>query len=298
VLAKCAKNPAKTKERGEKDSDACCRNIHTTSKETRHMGFELNRVCPGVTHIRDAMGVCMTLIEGERAALLVDTGYGTEDMAAFIRSLTDKPLTVLLTHNHHDHAMGARWFEKTMMFPEDIAEWHVFTGEAKRRVVLSQAFGKGLPVTEADFLAGEFRLPLPANKGAYNLGGVTAEVIPCPGHTPGSCVVYVPERRLIITGDNWNPCTWLFFEAALPVRQYRENVRKLLELDFEHVLCSHQLECFPRSKFEAFMNGLTDEILDAAKPVTIGGYEHINTRQADVAEGQILVFDWNKYKEA
>ena len=262
------------------------------------MGYELNRVCPGVTHIRDAMGVCMTLIEGARSALLVDTGYGTEDVAAFVRTLTDKPLTVLLTHHHHDHAMGARWFEQTLMFPEDMAEWPVFTGEAKRRAVLGQAIGKGLTVTEDDFLAGECRMPLPMSEGAYDLGGMVVRVLPCPGHTPGSCVVYVPERRLLLTGDDWNPCTWLFFEAALPVRQYRENVRKLLALDFTHVLCSHQLECFPRSKFERFLQGLTDETLEAATPVAIGGYEHISTRQADVAPGQILVFDWNKYKEA
>ena len=262
------------------------------------MSFELNRVCPGVTHIRDAMGVCMTLIEGEKAALLVDVGYGTEDVAAFICTLTDKPLTVLLTHNHHDHALGARWFDQTVMFPEDQAEWSVFTGMEKRRVVLNQAIGKGLPVTEGEFLAGECHLPLPMSKGAFDLGGITVEVIPCPGHTPGSCVVYVPTRKLLLTGDDWNPCTWLFFEAALPVRQYRANVNKLLELDFTHVLCSHQLECFPRAKFDAFVDNLTDDILDAAHPVTIGGYENINTHQAEVTEGQILVFDWNKYKEA
>ena len=72
------------------------------------MSFEFIRICKGVTHIRDAMGVCMTLIEGETDAMLVDTGYGTEDVAAFVRTLTDKPLTVLLTHHHHDHALGAR----------------------------------------------------------------------------------------------------------------------------------------------------------------------------------------------
>ena len=261
------------------------------------MSFEVNRVCPGVMHIRDAMGVCMTLIEGAQAALLVDTGYGTEDVAAFIRTLTDKQLTVLLTHNHHDHSLGVRWFEQTVMFREDMEAWHIYNGEAKRRVVLGQAISKGLPVTEDAFLAGECRMPLPISWGAYDLGGVTAEVIPCPGHTPGSCVVYVPERKLLLTGDDWNPCTWLFFPEALPVRQYRENVRKLLARDFEHVLCSHQLECFSRSRFEAFLDGLTDETLVAAKPVTIGNYEHINTRQANVAPGQILVFDWDKYKE-
>lgn len=262
------------------------------------MSFELNRVCAGVTHIRDAMGVCMTLIEGDKAALLVDTGYGTEDVAAFVRTLTRKPLTVLLTHHHHDHALGARWFDETRMFPEDMAEWPVFTGEDKRRVVLSQAIGKGLPVSEADFLAGECRMPKPMSKGTYDLGGLSVEIIPCPGHTPGSCVVYVPQEKLLLTGDDWNPCTWLFFEAALGVREYRQNVRRLLQLDFERVLCSHQLDCFSRAKIDTFVDNLTDEVLDAAKPVTIGGYEHIDTRQADVAPGQILVFDWKKYKEA
>ncbi len=261
------------------------------------MSFELNRVCPGVTHIRDAMGVCMTLIEGEKAALLVDTGYGTEDVAAFVAKLTEKPLTVLLTHHHHDHALGARWFDKTVMFQEDMAEWPVFTGAGKRRVVLGQAQAKGLPVTEAAFLSGECRTPYAVHGGSLDLGGLSAEVIHCPGHTPGSCVVYVPQRKLLLTGDDWNPCTWLFFDAALPVQKYRDNVRRLQALDFAYVLCSHQLECFPRAMFDAFVDNLTDDVLDAAKPVAIGGWEHVDTHQADVTDGQILVFDWNKYRK-
>ena len=261
------------------------------------MPFESREVLPGVHHIKDAMGVCMTLIEGDKAALLVDTGYGTEDVSAFIRSLTDKPLTVLLTHHHHDHTLGSRWFDKTVMFPEDMVQWSVFNGEAKRRVVLGQAVSKGLDVTEEDFLAGECKLPYAVHEGTLDLGDLAVEIIHCPGHTPGSCVVYVPKHKLLLTGDDWNPCTWLFFEAALPVLKYRENVRRLQQLDFTHVLCSHQLDCFPREKFDAFVNNLTDAVLEAAKPVTIGSYEHINTHQADVTQGQILVFDWNKYRK-
>ena len=261
------------------------------------MSFELNHVRPGITHIKDEMGVCMTLLEGEKAALLVDTGYGTEDVSAFIKTLTDKPVTVLLTHHHHDHTLGARWFDKTVMFPEDMAEWPVFNGEDKRRVVLGQALAKGLNVTEETFLAGECKLPYAIHEGKLDLGGLVVEIIHCPGHTPGSCVVYVPQHKLLLTGDDWNPCTWLFFDAALGVAEYRENVRRLQALDFTHVLCSHQLACFPREKFDTFVNNLTDEVLDAAKSVTIGSYEHINTHQADVTEDQILVFDWNKYRK-
>lgn len=258
------------------------------------MSFEMNQVCPGVTHIRDCMGVCMTLIEGERAALLVDTGYGVEDVAAFVATLTDKPVTVLLTHNHHDHALGARWFDKTVMFPEDLAEWEVFTSATKRRAVLSQAQAKGLHVTEEAFLQGTCRPPYAIHEGILDLGKMPAQLIHCPGHTPGSCVIYLPEQKLLLTGDDWNPCTWLFFDAALGVGQYRRNVRALQALPFTHVLCSHQPDMYPRAKFDAFVNGLTDEALRIAKPVQIGGYEHMDTRQADVADGQILVFDWAK----
>ena len=79
------------------------------------MAFTVHAVMPGVWHIVDCMGVCMTLLEGENAAMLVDTGYGIEDVADFMRHMTDLPLTVFLTHNHHDHAMGARCFPETYM---------------------------------------------------------------------------------------------------------------------------------------------------------------------------------------
>ena len=83
------------------------------------MAFTALEVLPGVFHIRDCMGVCMTLLAGRDQALLVDTGYGLEDVRSFIRTLTDKPLTVLLTHAHHDHALGAQWFEHVRLFSGD-----------------------------------------------------------------------------------------------------------------------------------------------------------------------------------
>ena len=261
------------------------------------MRFEVHQVANGVLHIRDAMGVCMTLLIGKKAALLVDTGYGVEDVAAFVRTLTDLPLTVLLTHHHHDHVLGARWFDKTLMFPEDLSEWPVFTSLERRQAVYVQAVSKGLDVDEAQFLQGNLATPEALQAGCLDLGDMAVEIIHCPGHTPGSSVVYLPQQKLLLTGDNWNPCTWLFFDAALPVQMYRENIRQLQSLDFDRVLCSHQLDCYPRTAFDTFAEHLTEETLNAAKSVTIGGYERFDTRQADVAEGQIIVFDWSKYRK-
>lgn len=160
------------------------------------MAFTVHAVMPGVWHIVDCMGVCMTLLEGENAAMLVDTGYGIEDVADFMRHMTDLPLTVFLTHNHHDHAMGARCFPETYMLEADMADWRMFTNDEMRRRVLTQAIGKNLPVDEKTFLAGEIPLPKVMKPGVIDLGGLTAEIIEAPGHTPGSAVVYVPERKL------------------------------------------------------------------------------------------------------
>lgn len=261
------------------------------------MAFTYEQALPGVYHIADAMGVCMTLLAGEERALLVDTGYGVEDVAAFVRTLTDKPLTVLLTHGHYDHALGARWFDNARLFPADLPVYETYAGEYWRRHVLEGVHQHGLKINEADFLAAALPAAQVQAEEAIDLGGMTARILLCPGHTPGSAVVYVPERELLLTGDDWNPTVWLFYPEALPVRQYRENVKKLLDLPFRHVLCSHQPRLFRRGKLEAFLAGLTDEALDAAGTVPTGELVHVRTAQAALPDEQYIVFDRDKYQQ-
>ncbi len=260
------------------------------------MAFEWKEALPGVFHIRDGMGVCMTLLRGEKRALLVDTGYGAEDVAAFVRTLTDLPLTVVLTHGHHDHALGSRWFGEVHLLPEDFPVYETYTAPFWRRDVWAGAAAKGF-TGEAAFLSDPMPVPTALAPGDIALGGLTARIVPCPGHTPGSAAVYVPERRLLLTGDNWNPCTWLFFPEALSAQGYRRNVMKLLELPFDWALCAHQFGLFDRGMPEKFWRGLTDEALDTAEPSDAGKRVDRPTVQAALPEGQIFVFDVEKYRK-
>ena len=257
------------------------------------MGFTAREALSGVWHIQDGMGVCMTLLVGDDRALLVDTGYGLEDVAAFVRTLTDRPLTVLLTHHHHDHVLGARWFEETFMFAEDAPAFPLYTDVEHRERVLEQAREKGLSAGE-DFLTVPIPMPRPLAEEALNLGGMVAHIFRCPGHTPGSAVVWVPERSLLLTGDSWNPCVWLFFPEALPLHDYLQSVRALLTLPFEHILCSHHYEDVPRLMLETFVRGANEKALQNAEPVFLAPYGHIDTREAKLFDGQRLVFDWAK----
>ena len=123
------------------------------------MSFESREFWPGVWQIQDNMGVCMTLLCGEEQALLIDTGYGLEDVAAYVRTLTDMPLSVMLTHGHHDHALGARWFDRVYLAKADFPVYETYTNEHWRRHVLTGARDKGIAVDEDAFLSAKMPAP-------------------------------------------------------------------------------------------------------------------------------------------
>ena len=262
------------------------------------MSFKAQSYFPGVWHVEDTMGVCMTLLAGRKGTVLIDAGYGLEDVHAFASSLAGSEPRLILTHGHHDHALGAMWFERVFMHPDDLPVYRTYTAAAQRKLVLANAKSKGISVDETRFLEAEMPEPEPLSDEAIDLGGLTLKPVPCPGHTPGSLVFYVPEYRLLLTGDDWNPTTWVFFREALPVMDYLRNMRALLaSCPFTHALCSHRQALFPRETVEAFFDGLTPERLSAAEPCGEGEARSIRTGCCEPAEGQQLVFDLDKFQK-
>ena len=270
--------------------------------------FTCREVLPGIRHITDAMGVSFTLITGKDRALLLDTGYGLEDVSALVRSLTALPVEVVLTHGHHDHALGARWFSSVRMFPEDLEVYRLRTGREQREKVLAQAKAKGLEAP-ADFLSFPFHDPEPlAPEGSLgrfpclrcDLGGREVFLLLVPAHTPGSLVAYVPDQRLLLTGDDWNPCTWVWFPESLSVYTWHQNMQDLLPAlaqafgtGIVHVLCSHQPNLRPASELEEYLRFMSPERLESAPPVEMNS--PIRTRQAaDPDRDWVLIFDADK----
>lgn len=205
--------------------------------------YKSKKISPHITQITDPSGVFLFLVEGENQALLVDTGTGFRGLRETVDALTDKPLTVLLTHMHPDHAGGASAFEKIHVHPDDIPAFRDQTLEDRMEYACSQ-----LPhahLTEADFLPPvtdeSHFLPM-ADGTVFDLGGIQAEVIHVPGHTLGSCCILFPQERSILFGDACNCNTLIMFESS--IRQYRESLRKLQTFRhrFERVYYSHGME--------------------------------------------------------
>lgn len=70
------------------------------------------------------------------------------------------------------------------------------------------------------------------------LGDHTFELIHTPGHTPGQTAVYIPEERVVFTGDTiFSGCqTWLMNSA---VDQWLLSLDKIAGLDVEYVVPGH-----------------------------------------------------------
>lgn len=253
------------------------------------LSFVSHEVLPGVFHMEDPLGgVHMTLVVGSRRALLMDAGYGALDVSAQVRTLTGLPLTLVLSHGHHDHALGAMWFKESFMDPADLPVFRQYTGARERERVILRA---GLTGQAADhYRQAQIPEPAPLDDTPMDLGGLTVESIQVPGHTPGSVALLVREMRLLLLGDTWNPQTWVFFPEALPIDTYVASFNRLMDAPFDQALAPHQAAPVTRDYLLAFREGLTTNGPAVAKPFVVPGHERVPTLACSPVKGSRLIF--------
>ena len=63
------------------------------------------------------------LIEGEKRALVIDTGMEARPLAPVLSTLTERPLVLALTHAHPDHMYHADEFQTVCLGKADIQAW-------------------------------------------------------------------------------------------------------------------------------------------------------------------------------
>lgn len=207
------------------------------------LNFKTERLSSRVTRIYAFATELMYLVEGDKTAALLDTGSGIGSLKTCVDKLTDKPLIVLLTHGHIDHAMGAAEFGKVYMNRKDDYIYKQHSPIELRRKILSTS-DIAHQVTDKDFIPA-----LPCErfydlKGGdiFDLGGITIEIYDCPGHTKGSVVMFLKEERSVLLGDACNYFTFMFDTYSTTITEYEEGLKKLdlaLEDKYDTVYLSH-----------------------------------------------------------
>ncbi|MGN0434431.1 MAG: MBL fold metallo-hydrolase [Bilifractor sp.] len=207
--------------------------------------FRTEKVSERITRIYAFSSELMYLVEGDEKAALLDSGSGIGFVKPLIESLTKKPLLVLLTHGHVDHAMGASEFppENVYINQDDAYIYRPHSTYAFRRDGLFLMEG-GESVTDEDFTP---VVPIESYHDlkedmSFDLGGVSVQVYACPGHTKGSLVFLLPETRTVLLGDACNSNTFLFEDYSLSVEAYQKSLEALknkLFGKYDTALASH-----------------------------------------------------------
>ena len=205
--------------------------------------FKTEKVTPRITRIYGFTSELMYLVEGDDRAALLDTGCGFGSLLDCVRRLTAKPVTVLLTHGHTDHALGAGEFDEVYISPPEKDVYAVHS---------ELSFRKSSGTQWADFYKvsdSQIVSPLPFEKmkplypgDSFSLGGISVAAFACPGHTRGSLVFLIPEERILLLGDACNYLTFLFDDFSSTVEAYRASLATLSGQTagkFDSVLLSH-----------------------------------------------------------
>lgn len=185
--------------------------------------YRAEKIHSGFWRIVDARQCCIYLIEGEKRALVIDTGMAKEPLLPFIKTLTDKPVSLALTHAHIDHMYHAEEFERVYVHKTEQLN---YTKKSQRLMDFgSIAFklkGKNYPVSTY--------IPV-TEDGEIDLGGLTIKCIGAFGHTAGSMLLVDEKHNAVICGDavGSGSGVWMFLPDCISIKKYRNSLEKMLE---------------------------------------------------------------------
>ena len=263
--------------------------------------FKTELISPRIYRIFGFSTELMYLVVGDQKAALLDTGSGIGSLKACVDGLTGLPITVLITHGHVDHAMGAGEFDSVHMNREDDYIYLQHYTADFRKAGLSMVTPE-FAVTEADLIPAPRADALKDLRGgdSFDLGGVHVDVYDCPGHTRGSVVFLIREERTLLLGDACNEFTFLFDDYSTTVTEYRASLEKLLSQvagKYDRVLLSHgDGRGFP-DQIQGVI-GVCDDILAGrtedipfqfqGRTALLAKQPHPGTRRADGSCGNIV----------
>lgn len=197
-------------------------------KETpQESWFTHKEIDPGIWIINDNQQDNIYLVEGEELALVIDTGLGYQNLKLYIETITDKPLVVVNTHGHPDHAGGNHVFEQIHIHKDELDALKYYTSES----VMIDTFERFVKQAMPSHLLDKHKTPPPLitidDGFQFDLGNRVVEVIHIPGHSPGSIALYDRKSKNMFTGDMANEHIWLQVKYVTSVKDFLASIRKL-----------------------------------------------------------------------
>lgn len=164
-------------------------------------------------------GVRSFLFEGDKRAMLIDTGFGTLQIHEIVKGLTSLPVFLINTHTDKDHTGCNRDFKPVYMHPAEMDHYKNLLPEGCRMEDVR-------PLWEGDII---------------DLGRWRFEVILTPGHTPGSIMLLEREKRMLVSGDVIQDGDIFMFGMGRNMAAFQCSLEKMIAMSdaFDSIWPSH-----------------------------------------------------------
>ena len=139
---------------------------------------------------------CYLLIQ-DKDCILIDPADDANFLLEEISRQNLNLVAMFATHGHFDHVMAVGEIQLSLKVPLYIHEKDLFL--IKRLKETAKHFldyePATIPITNIQNLViGKFEIFPPA-------GGLKFEILHTPGHTPGSCALYLKDKNILFSGD-------------------------------------------------------------------------------------------------
>lgn len=233
------------------------------------------------------------VIRTPSASLVIDTGFRRpECRAALWAGLEELGLdlskTILfLTHLHADHT-GLVWDfvdRGVPVYMGDSYDGHFYQTENRHfRAIQPLYLSEGYPEAQMALQTQNQAITFSPQSGfpvhlirdgeTLPLEGLTVKAICTPGHTPGHMVLYLPEEKLLFSGDHIlfdiTPNISIWLQVPHSLADYINSLKKIKELDIVETFPAHRgagkKDVYQRiDELIAHHDRRLDEIYQAAK---------------------------------
>lgn len=158
----------------------------------------------------------MYIIEGKDRAVLIDAGTIIPGLDKIVEKITRKPVTLILTHVHPDHAGAAGCFEEVWINPADTVLIPEFMPDYKGEIKYLE------------------------NGQLIELGGRTLETCFTPGHTPGSTTFLEVGTDTGYSGDSFgNGNLLVFHDMKTLIQTCKDSYEYFSKNGYTRFYCGH-----------------------------------------------------------
>jgi hypothetical protein len=210
-------------------------------------------IAPGTWQILSDGDYCY-LLEGDKEAIAIDTGYGAGNLREYCQTLTEKPVkNVINTHYHFDHTAGDAYFDRVLLSkltqPLATIPYASFAGIT---------FPRDYPVT------------IVGDGSHYDLGNRDLEFFEVGNHTPDGIVILDRSHRILFAGDE---VMGQRMSLNISVEKFAERMRILANHSAEFDTIAAGLGTYEgswigkyASAAQAILDGKASQAADASAP--------------------------------